>query len=138
MTTPIPYLSDEWLTEADQAVADLAPLTSPLVVTMDISGGPRGRCRYQIVLGPDRVGFRAIDEADSGNGHHSGDVSMTMEWAVATGVAQGHLGAQRAFLDGDIQLGGDATRLLGHQEALAAVDDRLSELRGRTDFSNSE
>lgn len=130
MTDKVAYLSDAWLAAADLAVADLTPLDGHLVVAMVINGGPQDQYRYDITLGPDSVGF-----ASTLAGTSAADVSMTMEWSVAVGVAQGQRGAQRAFLDGDIVLDGDVTRLLGHQEALAAIDDRLADLRARTDFS---
>ncbi len=134
MAASIQYLSEEWLAEADAAMSGLTPVDSQLAVTMVINGGPIGQYSYQIVLGPDRVGFRPTTGTPDPQADH---VSMTMDWNVAVGVAQGRIGAQRAFLDGDIQLGGDATRLLGHQDALAAVDDRLASLRAKTEFPSS-
>ena len=51
---------------------------------------------------------------------------------TACAIAQGLTGAQRAFLDGKIQLGGDTTALLGHQGQLSQIDDQLSGLRAQT------
>ncbi len=135
MAAQVEYLSQEWLAEADAAVQGLTPVDSPLTVTMVVNGGPSGRYSYQIVLGPGQVRLRPVED-DSAESS-TADVSMMLDWDVAIGVAQGRIGAQRAFLDGDIQLGGDVTRLLGHQEALATVDDRLVDLRARTDFPPS-
>ena len=59
---------------------------------------------------------------------------MTLSWEVAVAIATGRASAQRAFLDGDLQLGGDTGLLLGHQRALTDIEDRLDELRAETDF----
>ena len=60
---------------------------------------------------------------------------MTVEWGDAVAIAMGRSSAQRAFLDGRLRLGGDIALLLGHQDALAAIDDRLAGLRDSTDFA---
>ena len=53
---------------------------------------------------------------------------------IAAAIARGEIGAQRAFLDGEIRLGGDTTALLGHQAELAEIDDRLADLRAITRY----
>ncbi len=120
------YLSDEWLAEADRRLGDLTPVPAPVVIGMAVDGGPFGDRAYRLILGPDRVGV-ASGLGDSG-------VTMTLRWPVAIAVAQGRASAQRAFLDGDLQLGGDTSLLLGYQQQLADIEDRLDELRAATDF----
>lgn len=132
MTAPEPssddpaYLSDAWLAQADAALADLAPIPDPLAVGIEVLGGPHGDRAYRLVLGPDRVGVSPEPEPAG--------VRMTVEWADAVAIAQGRSSAQRAFLDGRLRLGGDISLILGHQAALAAIDDRLVALRDSTDF----
>lgn len=121
------YLSDEWLRRADELLAELTPVPAPVVVGMHVRSGPEGPRRYHLILGPDRVGI--------GLGLGASAVQLTLEWAVATAIAQGRGSAQRAFLDGELQLGGDASVLLGHQRALAEIDDRLGALRAETTFA---
>ena len=125
----VEYLSPEWFTEADEAVAALSPIPTAVTVTVTVTDGPRDRpdVRYELVLGPDRV--RII-----GGANRDGNVSLTMSYRVAAAIAQGETGAQRAFLDGEVRLGGDTTMLLGHQEQLARIEDRLSDLRARTRY----
>lgn len=125
-TDRLPYLSDAWLTQADDALADLTPIEEPLAVGIEVVGGPRGDRAYRLLLGPDRVGVSAEPEPAG--------VRMALSWEYAVAIAQGRSSAQRAFLDGQLQLGGDISLLLGHQDALAAIDDRLAELRQTTDF----
>ncbi len=123
---PTRYLSDRWLKRADQQLAGLAPLADAVSVGFRVLSGPDGDRRYRLILGPDRVGAAA---GDDGCG-----VSLTMHWDVAVQIANGRRSAQRAFLDGEIQLGGDASVLLGHQRELAEIDDRLAELRATTKY----
>lgn len=128
-TDRLPYLSESWLVRADSALADLAPIEEPLAVGIEVIGGPRGDRAYRLVLGPDRVGVSAEPEPAG--------VRMTLAWECAVAIAQGRSSAQRAFLDGQLRLGGDISLLLGHQDALAAIDDRLAELRLITDFDDA-
>ncbi len=121
------YLSQDWLDRADAALTDLQPVPSDLAVGVTVTGGPAGDRRYRLVLGPDRV-------AVSGDPEPAG-VRMTLSWDDAVAIAQGRSSAQRAFLDGRLRLGGDTSLLLGHQEALAAIDDRLGALRADTEFA---
>lgn len=120
------YLSDDWLAEADAALAGLPALPRPVVVGFVVTDGPDGDRSYRLVLGPDRVGVAA--------GTEGAGVVLTQRWDTARAIARGEHSAQRAFLDGDVRLGGDVRVLLGHQGELAAIDDRLAELRARTTF----
>lgn len=145
----IDYLSDEWLGQADRAVADLPPLPDAVTVGIRIIDGA-AVVGYSLVLGPDRVSIRphrgdpedssgtsTADQSSDANDDRArsrDDVRLTMPMEVAVRVARGQAGAQRAFLDGHIQLGGDTTVLLGYQRQLAEIDDRLADLRSRTRF----
>jgi hypothetical protein len=120
------YLSDEWLTAADEALSGLQPVENELVVGYRVLGGPDGESSHQLVLGPDRVG------ASRGTG--DAGLTLTMSWDLAVSIARGEVCAQRAFLDGRIQLGGDPAVLLGHQQRLAEIDDRLAGLRDQTSY----
>lgn len=125
--TAVDYLSDAWLERAHRAVRGLPPVPSDLAVAVVVTDGPSGARQYRLVLGPDRVAVSAEPEPAG--------VRMTLAWADATAIAQGRSSAQRAFLDGRLRLGGDTSLLLGHQEALAAIDDRLASLRAVTRFA---
>lgn len=126
-TEKVPYLSEAWLDRADEALADLAPIAEALAVGIEVTGGPRGDRAYRLLLGPDRVGVSSEPEPAG--------VRMSLAWTVAVAIAQGRSSAQRAFLDGQLRLGGDVALLLGHQDALGAIDDRLADLRQVTDFA---
>lgn len=134
MSNPVQYLSAEWFRAADEAVAGLAPIPSPVTVAVRVVDLPHGRADvpYRLVLGPERVRILA-DAADPADGLN-GAVTLTMSYGIASAIARGDVGAQRAFLDGEVRLGGDTTTLLGHQTHLAEIEDRLGELRSRTRY----
>lgn len=124
------YLSDAWLEAADAALADQDPLPVVLRVGYRVVAGPPDGTSvrsHTLVLGPERVSIVG--------GLVEPTVTLTMEWEVATAIAQGRASAQRAFLDGLVQLGGQPDALLGHQDHLLAVDDLLASVRAETTFS---
>ncbi len=123
---PLPYLSDRWVDAADAALAGLEPLATEVRVGFQVGNGPDGTSEHQLVLGPDRVGVA--------RGLGGTSVVLRLDYRLAVAIAEGTTSAQRAFLDGQLTLSGDATTLLGHQAALAMVDDRLADLRHRTAF----
>ena len=123
----VDYLSDEWFMQADRALESVSALSEDVTVAVRITGDGQGPdFAYRLILGPGQV--RMINDSEPG------DVRLTMPYPISVAIAQGKLGAQRAFLDGEIQLGGDTTALLGHQSQLADIDDQLTELRSRTRY----
>lgn len=123
----VTYLSDDWLALADEAMAGLVPVPDGPAVAVVVTDGPEGDRSYRLLLGPDRVGISPEPEPHG--------VRMTLAWDDAVAIAEGRSSAQRAFLDGRLRLGGDTSLLLGHQDALAAIDDRLAGLRSATRFA---
>lgn len=117
------YLSPAWLAAAGEAVGQIPPVDGDVVIGFEV--GEPGRS-YQLVLGPDRVTYREPD----------GPAGLTIRigYATAVSIATGRTSAQRALLDGEIVLNGDANLLLGHGALLTGIDDRLAELRSRTRF----
>lgn len=49
------------------------------------------------------------------------DVRLVTNLATAKGINDGTVSAQRAFLDGDLQIGGDLRALMAAREALAGL-----------------
>ncbi len=119
------YLSDVWLERAAEAVADVEPTDDAFAVGYRVTGGPDGDRAYTLQLGPEVVSVGDGSDAP---------VTLEMTWTVAVAIARGELSAQRAFLDGDIRLGGDAQALVGNAEAVAAVDAALADLRSTTTY----
>lgn len=128
MTDNVLFLSEQWLREADAALALMEPLPDVVTIAYRVSGGPGARpgrsADHQLVLGPDHVGIRP--------GVGDASVVMSLDWDLAVAINQGRTGAKRAVLDGRITISGDSGALLGHQRHLADIDDRLAGLRART------
>lgn len=116
------YLSEQWISAADEAVAGLPPLPASLVAGYDVSGASP----YSVRLGPDAVSVQP--------GTEGADVTFMCDWDLACSIAQGERSAQRAFLDGELKIAGDVNRLLGNAGAFAALQDCLSSLRAETTY----
>ena len=120
----IRYLSSEWLAAANEAVAKLEPTPDDVGVGYQVIGTPDGDIGYTVVLGPDEVGFA--------EGTELAGVTLTLEWELARKIFHGTASAQRAFLDGSIRVGGDVQLLVGNNDAMAAIDAELAQLRSQT------
>ena len=108
-------------------MAGLTPVAEPFAVTYVITGvspdDPTIEQVYTLTLGPGPVTLLPGGSAPVG-------LRMTIE--TARGIATGALNAQRAFLDGNMRIDGDAQALLGRSDALAAVDEQLASVRADT------
>lgn len=123
------YLSESWLEAATHALSDTPPTNESLRVGYDITDAPEGIGPYTLILGPNRITF------EPGLSETSATLRLRYELAVA--IATCSTSAQRAFLDGDISLGGDITALLGAGGPLTTIDDRLAPLRAITEFADA-
>ena len=129
------YLSPEWIDAAGRAVAGDDRLRAAwaglaLVVEQRVTGGPDGDVVWHVAIGPEGVALRP-GPADPGR---PADLRITTDYTTAAAVASGTVGAQRAFVEGRLRLGGDLTLLMAHQRALAAVHDALAPVRARTTY----
>lgn len=123
--TLVPYLSDEWLALASDALADLEAPGPTLHVGYRVAGGPAGTSEHHVTLGGPVAMARGLASAT---------VVFELDYDLAVAIARGTRSAQRAFLDGDLQVQGDVTALLGRQVQLATVDERVATLRDRTRY----
>jgi SCP-2 sterol transfer family len=124
------YLSPEWMEAARLAIAGDASLraaTSGIRLTIEhvVTGGPAGTIRWHITIDNGTVGL-----AEGPAMEH--DLRFTTDYATAAGIAAGELGAQRAFVEGRLRVGGDLGTLIRHQKALSTIDDALAGVRART------
>jgi hypothetical protein len=136
----VTYLSDDWVTALDAALAATSPVAAgpgvpaepgPPGVTVEyrVEGGPHGERRWHLSVGPE--GTRAA----AGSPATPAAVTFTQSWDTAVGVARGERSAQEALLSGDVKVGGDPASLLGWREALSAAQDRMAQLVATTDFT---
>lgn len=117
------YLSDEWIEAANAAVDGLEPSAEPFSVSYTVTGGPNGERSYTLDLGTPSVVAGT-----------SAPVGLLMTWDIAKAIALGELSAQRAFLDGNMQIQGDAQALVGNTDGMTAVDAALAPLRTSTTY----
>lgn len=127
------FLSPGWLAALDEAArgdAALAQATEDvdLVVEQRVTGTPDGEVVYHVEL---RHGRAAVVAGPASRP----SVRFTQDHATARAIAAGTESAQRAFMAGQVQVGGDLRALLDHQEALAALGDVFAGVRSRTDLS---
>lgn len=126
------YLSPAWIDAAGAAVAGDGPLGAALAgitltVEQVVTGGPDGDVTWSLAVDDGKVALTPGPAARS-------DLRLTTDYATAAAVAAGELGAQRAFVEGRLRVGGDLSLLITHQRALAAVDDALAGVRARTTY----
>jgi hypothetical protein len=126
----VQYLSPDWMQAARLAVAGDASLggaTAGVRLTVEhvAIDGPRGTVRWHITIDDGEV---RLLEGPAGEP----DLRFTTDYATASRIAAGKLGAQRAFVEGRLRVGGDLTLLIRHHKALSTIDDALAGVRART------
>ena len=124
------YLSPEWFEEINRAARAGTPAVATdasFVLQQVVTGGPDGEVRYWV-----RVHGGAVE---AGLGEAAGaDVTVTQSYDTAAAVTSGEVTAQAALVAGRIRVSGDATLLLEHHAALAALADAVAPVRRRTSY----
>jgi PPE-repeat protein len=125
------FLSDEWIEALDAAAAadeQLAALTAELDLTIEqeVTDGPLGDVRYHVTFDRGTVSVASGAAA-------SPTVRFTQDHRTAAAIANGTGSAQRAFMTGQLQVGGDLRVLLSHTEVLTQLDDAFAAVRARTE-----
>ncbi len=127
------YLSPEWFEEARSSL---------IAASLSGDAGDRIRFGYTITSVPegvntpaarsdeDTVRYGIILDPPSGTatievGSGDGDIRFTMTYAVAHSVASGAQNGSKAFLNGEVQLGGNVDLLIQRARDLAALDGLL-------------
>ena len=107
--------------------AGLARATAGVRLTVEhvVVDGPGGITHWHVRIDDGDVALLAGPAEDP-------DLRFTTDYATASRIAAGTLGAQRAFVEGRLRVGGDLAALIRHQKALATIDDALAGVRVRT------
>ncbi len=132
------YLSPAWVAALDRAARShpgLADATRDvaLVVEQRVTGGPHGDVSYHVVFDHGSVSVTPGPAA----GALAGDaavVRFTLDHETARDIVRGIGSAQRAFMAGTLQVGGDLRVLLDHQLVLSSLDDVFASVRDQTDL----
>ncbi|HET6953893.1 MAG TPA: SCP2 sterol-binding domain-containing protein [Acidimicrobiales bacterium] len=132
------YLSAEWVEAAGRALAgarDMGDAAADLDLTVEqvVTGvpGPHGGTGGTVVW---HVTFDHGKVALDAGPAPAADLRFSTDYPTAAAIAAGRLGAQRAFAEGRLRVGGDLRLLAAHQRAVAALDDALATVRSRTTF----
>ena len=128
----VEFLSPEWITRLDRAVRSDAALERAtaeisLVVEQQITRPDGPATVYRVVFD------RGSNRVEAGTGEAT-DVRFTQDIATATAIARGELSAQRAFMTGELTVGGNLTTLVDHRAALGGLTDLFSALRAEKTF----
>lgn len=123
----VQYLSPAWLTAAAELVAADPGLAGAaealrLVVEYTVADTPEGDITYHIRFADAAATLAQGPAADA-------DVRFRCDHPTALAVARGELGAQRAFMEGRLRIGGDVRAIVAAQEVLSAVGDVLAPIR---------
>ena len=118
---------------ARRAIADSDDLrvgTAGIRLTVEYvaTGAPGGTICWHIAIDDGRV------ELAEG-GADGFDLRLTAAYDTAARIARGELGAQRAFVEGRLRVGGDLSLLIHHHKALSTVADALAGVRSETTYA---
>ena len=126
------YLSQEWLSEADNAVRSAAA-SAPnhhLVIDQVVTDA----ASYQIRINGEESTIVPLEAGASSDAH----ARFTQSLATAVAIAQGVTDAHQAFLLGHIRFEGDAAVLIERQEAFAWLEGVLAPVLAATAFPPME
>jgi hypothetical protein len=126
------YTSPEWIEAAGQALAgdpglERATVDLRLVLEQVVTRTPTGTVTWHVTIDHGTVTMAAGPAP-------AADLRFTTSYGTAVQIAAGRRGAQRAFAEGDLQIGGDLSLLVAHQRTLAGVDDALAAVRAETTY----
>ena len=131
-TSPVRYLSLEWIDALTQAVASNEAIAAiaaehTVGITQTVTGGPEGDVTYHLQVTNGHASFgpgAAFPE----------DVRFEQDWETATAVATDKLNAQQAFITGRIRLYGSQEKLVASTPVFAALDQVFSKVRTFTEY----
>jgi putative sterol carrier protein len=129
------FLSAEWLDGMASSMAPAPPDVS-VAIHQRVTGGPEGDVEYTIRLAGGTVSVEPGPERPSerGGGPGPADVEIVEDYETAAAISQGLLSPAAAFAAGRLRLGGPVRSLIEHQEALAAVGERMAALAAATTY----
>lgn len=113
------FLSDEWLADLAESASAIPPLDTTITFSLEqrVVGDPTRSWTVRYESGRVRL---VIDDADEA------DTRLITDHTTASAIHRGEMSAQRAFLDGRLQIGGDTRALVENRAALEALAPLLS------------
>jgi putative sterol carrier protein len=126
------FLSEEWLAELDQAIADDEQISSAasgvdLTIQQVVTRRGAADVCYATRVADGRVRLRPGRVEDA-------DAVIREDYETAAALARGETSPQDAILAGRIRVSGNLGALLEGQQVLERVRACLDEVRARTDY----
>ena len=122
------YLSEEWLSAADQAVRDASPAPSgALVIDQHVDDDGTALC-WRTTLGT-QSRIEAVPAESTG-----ADAVFRQSFATARAIAEGSSDAHQAFLLGDIRFEGSIDALITHRESFDWLEQALAPVMAATSW----
>jgi putative sterol carrier protein len=119
------FLTDEWVDALDRAVPD--ELDADRSLDGLVIGYVVDDFAYHLAFGDGRVRVQRGEAGDA-------TVTFRCDRETAEAIARGESSAQRAFMAGQLRIGGDASALLRSHAAIASLPDIYAAVRPQTDF----
>lgn len=130
------FLSPAWLAALDDAARRSESLAAAgvgrrLIIEQHITGTPDGEVVFHVALDDGAASVTAGPADDP-------TIRFEQDLATALAIASGRGSAQRAFMAGELRVGGDLRILLDHQDLLAGLDDVFQTVREQTDLGEAD
>jgi hypothetical protein len=130
----VKFLTDEWVAALDQSASAhtteaAAPgsLGEAFVLEYRVAGDDHEPFAYQIRFAGGTI--RATRDTRAAPA-----VVLSTDRATARRIATNEVSAQAAFMAGQLRLDGDAMALVRHHDALAQLDQILTDVRAHTEY----
>lgn len=122
------FLSPEWIAALDEAAAGWsAPAELDLTVEQVVRRPGEATAVYHLSFTGGRL--RVV----AGPAEHA-DVTLTLDYPVAAGIARGEANAQAALAAGHLQVGGNLQLLSTRARLLTGLDDVFAVVRPATTY----
>lgn len=122
------FLSPEWIDALARAAAEARIDERVDLVIEQVVTGASGNVSYRLCMSGGRIEVEPGSVAGPA-------LRFVSDRATARAIAAGEISAQRAFMAGDLRVGGDLRLLLENQDALGSVGDLFASVRARTDLA---
>ena len=110
------FATPKWI---DALAHRAATVDAPPGVALTIEQYIDGECAWHCVIREGRIRVVPGPATDP-------TATLSTSHAAATAIERGELSAQRAFLDGNLRIGGDIGTLIEHRAALAALAEVMA------------
>jgi putative sterol carrier protein len=120
------FLTEQWAEELQQTLNSsddfkAAAAAKEVRVQQVVTGAPEGEVKYYVSLedGRARIGIGELADADA---------TIAQRYETAAAISRGDLGAQQAFVQGQLKITGNLMKLMQLQGVLSAMSTAVKAL----------